>query len=236
MYCGGPAGVDLQQMFLTLTLAKKLTPNFSVGISPTLARQQFRAKGLSLFSPVSNSIDGEWGYGISGGFEWSLAHNFRLGGAIASRTYMGSFEKYAHLLADHGDCDMPAYGQAGIAYDAQPNLTFMLDYQYIAFGSVPCVANPATNMLFAQFGAPDGPAFGWRDISAVKLGAEWRSTPTLTLRAGYAYNTPLFGSRDVELDILAPAATQHHITAGGEWRFDKDWSAELAAMYAPKAP
>ena len=147
MYCGGPAGVDLQQMFLTLSLAKQITPDLAVGIGPTLARQQFRAKGLTLFAPVTNSIDAEWGYGISGGLEWSIAPHLRFGAAIASRTYMGSFEKYANLLADHGDCDMPAYGQAGIAYDAMPNLTLMLDYQHIAFGSVPCVANPATNML-----------------------------------------------------------------------------------------
>ena len=121
---------------------------------------------------------------------------------------------------------MPAYGQAGVAYDVHPNLTLMLDYQHIAYGSVPCVANPATNMLFAPFGAPNGPAFGWRDINAVKFGIEWRYTPALALRAGYAYNTPLFGSRDVQLDILAPAATQHHLTAGGEWRFDRTgrWS------------
>jgi long-chain fatty acid transport protein len=234
MYCTGRAGVDLQQMFLTLALAKQITPNISVGIAPMLARQQFRAKGLNLFAPVSNSVDGEWGYGISGGVEWSIARNFRFGGAIASRTYMGSFEKYAHLLADQGDCDMPAYGQAGIAYDAQPNLTFMLDYQYIAYGSVPCVANPATNMLFAPFGADNGPAFGWRDINVVKMGIEWHYRPDLALRAGYAYNTPLFGSRDVQLDILAPATTQHHITAGGEWRLDKEWSLEWAGMYAPE--
>jgi long-chain fatty acid transport protein len=235
MYCGGPAGVDLQQMFLTLSLAKRITPDLSVGIGPTLARQQFRAKGLSLFAPVSNSIDQEWGYGVSGGVEWSVARHLRFGAAIASRTYMGSFEKYAGLLADHGDCDMPAFGQAGIAYDAQPNLTLMLDYQHIAFGSVPCVANPATNMLIAPFGAANGPAFGWRDIDAVKFGIEWRYTPNLALRAGYAYNTPLFGSRDVQLDILAPAATQHHLTAGGEWRVDKDWAVEFAGMYAPEA-
>ena len=39
----------------------------------------------------------------------------------------------------------------------------------------------------------------------------------------------------MQLDILAPAATQHHVTAGGEWRFDRDWAVELAAMYAPEA-
>jgi long-chain fatty acid transport protein len=235
MFCGGPAGVDLQQTFLTLSLAKHITPDFAVGIGPTLARQQFRAKGLSLFAPVSNSIDAEWGYGISGGIEWAIAPHLRFGAAIASRTYMGSFEKYASLLADHGDCDVPAYGQAGIAYDALPNLTIMLDYQHIAYGSIPCVANPATNMLFAPFGAANGPAFGWKDIHAVKLGVEWWYRPDIALRAGYAYNTPLFGPRDVQLDILAPAATQHHLTGGGEWRIDADWALELAGMYAPES-
>ena len=38
----------------------------------------------------------------------------------------------------------------------------------------------------------------------------------------------------MQLDILAPAATQHHLTAGGEWRFDKDWALEWAGMYAPE--
>jgi len=69
----------------------------------------------------------------------------------------------------------------------------------------------------------------------VKLGAEWWYRPDVALRAGYAYNTPLFGSRDVQLDILAPATTQHHLTVGGEWRYDKDWSFEFAGMYAPEA-
>ncbi|HWK37829.1 MAG TPA: outer membrane protein transport protein [Hyphomicrobium sp.] len=234
MYCRGPAGLELQQTFLTLSLAKQLTPDFAIGVGPTFARQQFRAKGLELFAPVSNSIDAEWGYGVSGGIEWSLAPHLRFGAAIASRTYMGSFEKYAHLLAGAGNCDVPAYGQAGIAYDVEPNLTVMLDYQHIAYGSVPCVANPATNMLSAPFGAADGAAFGWRDIDAVKLGIEWRYRPDLTLRAGYGYNTALFGGRDVQLNILAPATTQHHIAGGGEWRIDANWAVELAGMYAPE--
>jgi long-chain fatty acid transport protein len=223
-------------MFLTLSVAKQITPDLSVGLGPILARQQFRAKGLSLFAPVSNSVDAEWGYGVSGGVEWSPSTDFRFGAGIASRTYMGSFEKYADLLADGGDCDMPTFGQAGIAYDVHPNLKLMLDYQHIAYGSVPCVANPATNMLFAPFGAANGPAFGWRDINAVRLGIEWRYTPAVALRAGYAYNTPLFGSRDVQLDILAPAATQHHLTAGGEWRFDEEWALEWAVCTPRRTP
>jgi long-chain fatty acid transport protein len=234
MYCGGAAGIDLQQMFLTLTVAKEIAPGFSVGFGPTFARQQFRAKGLGLFAPVSNSIDAEWGAGVNAGVEWSISSNFRLGAAIASRTYMGSYEKYSGLLADRGDCDMPAYGQAGLAYDVQPDLTVMLDYQRIAYGSVACVANPAAAMLYAPFGSAAGPSFGWRDLNIFKLGIEWHHSETLTLRAGYAYNTPLFGGDNVQLDVLAPATTQHHITAGGEVRIDREWAVEFAGMYAPR--
>ena len=235
LFCGGSSGIDLQQMFVTLTLAKEIAPGFSVGFGPTLARQQFRAKGLGLFAPVSNSIDAEWGIGVNGGLEWAIGSNFRLGAALASRTYMGAYEKYAHLLADGGNCDAPAYGQVGLAYDVQSNLTVMLDYQRIEYGSVACVANPATAMLYAPFGAANGPSFGWRDLNVVKLGVEWWYTPEVALRAGYAYNTPLFGGHNVQLGILAPATTQHHLTAGGELRIDHQWAVEFAGMYAPKS-
>jgi long-chain fatty acid transport protein len=145
---------------------------------------------------------------------------------------MQPFTKYANLLANHGNCDVPANGQAGIAYDAMPNLTLMLDYQRIAYGSIKCVANPASGLVF---GAEDGPAFGWNNIDAVKFGIEWRDLNGLTLRAGYSYNTQLFGPHDVQLDILAPAATQNHFTAGAAYTLDKDWAVEIAGLYAPNA-
>lgn len=233
VYCRGAAGVDLQQAFLTIAAAKEVAPGLSVGVGPVLGRQQFKAKGLSLFAVTPDSADVSWGVGVRGGLEWSVSPALRVAGAVMSRTYMQPFDKYANLLADGADCDVPANGQAGIAFDVRPDLTLMLDYQRIEYASIPCVANPATST--SAFGAPDGPAFGWRDLDAVKLGVEWRYTTALALRAGYSYNTQLFGARDVSLDILAPSTTQHHITAGGELELDRDWSLELAVMYAPKS-
>jgi long-chain fatty acid transport protein len=40
VFCAGKMGVDLQQMFISLALAKKITPNMSVGVAPIIARQQ----------------------------------------------------------------------------------------------------------------------------------------------------------------------------------------------------
>ena len=41
-------------------------------------------------------------------------------------------------------------------------------------------------------------------------------------------------ARDVQLNILAPAVVQHHITAGLEYQLRKNWSVELAGLYAPE--
>jgi long-chain fatty acid transport protein len=233
MYCGGAAGIDLQQYFMTIAAAKTIAPGLSIGVGPVLGLQKFKAKGLSLFAPTPTSQDNAWGIGVRGGFEWSVTPSFRVAAAMMSRTYMQSFKKYANLLAGQADCDVPANGQAGVAFDARPDLTLMVDYQYIGYGSIACVANAANAP--GPFGADNGPGFGWRDIDAVKFGIEWRQPSGLTLRAGYSYNTPLFGPHDVQLDILAPAATQHHITAGGAYQLDRDWTVELAALYAPNA-
>lgn len=235
MFCDGRAGIDFQQAFVTVAAAKQILPGLSVGLGPVVGRQQFKAEGLGLFSSPMNVTDVAWGVGIRGGVEWTPADGIRFGAAVMSRTYMQRFDRYPNLISEQGDCDTPANWQAGVAIDARPDLTFMLDYQHIAYASVACVGNPSTNILGgAEFGDDDGPAFGWRDVDSVKVGAEWRMSDAVTLRAGYSYNTSPIKSRDVQLNILTPAVTEHHLTAGAEIALTKDWSFEIAGMYAPE--
>jgi long-chain fatty acid transport protein len=68
-----------------------------------------------------------------------------------------------------------------------------------------------------------------------KLGVEWRTSPTLTLRAGYSHNTQPIPSRDAMINILAPGVVQDHITAGAQYRLNQSWDLEFAAMFAPEA-
>jgi long-chain fatty acid transport protein len=83
-------------------------------------------------------------------------------------------------------------------------------------------------------GGSNGAGFGWKDIDVFKFGVEWRTSPNLTLRAGYAYNTQPIPSRDVMINILAPGVIQHHITAGAQIRLTHNMDLEFAAMYAPE--
>lgn len=239
----GRLGVDFEQAFLSVAFAKTLAPGLSIGVAPILARQAIKLEGLQGFAAFSSDgahvsnqgTDVSWGGGVRGGIEWALAPQFRIGVAGNSRIYTNEFEKYRGLFAERGGFDVPASVQAGIAFDATPNLTFLADYKHIWYGSVASIANPSTNILSgAALGTDNGPGFGWKDIDIIKVGAEWRHLGNLTLRAGYSYNTSPLQSRDVLFNVLAPATVQHHITGGFEYAWSRNLAFEVAGAYVPE--
>ncbi len=231
VFFDGKSGVDLEQALISVAFAKQFGP-FAVGVAPILARQQFEADGLGALGVTDDVTDVSWGYGVRGGIEFSVTPSVRLGVAGSSRIWSEPFENYKDLFAEHGDFDIPPSLQAGIAIDATPNVTLLADYRHIWFGSVKSIANPSTNPF--PLGPDNGPGFGWDDVDVVKVGVEWRSSPTFTLRGGYSYATGAIDERDVEFNILAPAVVHHHFSAGFEYQLTSATSFELAGLYAPE--
>jgi long-chain fatty acid transport protein len=245
VFCGGPLGITMSQSFYSVAFAKQISPGLSVGVAPILAHQEIKVEGASLFGFILPSVDpanfsdrgtdDSWGVGVRGGVEWKIAPGLRVGVAGTPRIYMSNFDKYRGLFPERGDVDMPATLQAGVAVDVMPNVTLMADYKHIWFGSVATVNNPSTSIGAVPFGADNGPGFGVPDVDVIKLGVEWRSSPKLTLRAGYSYNTAAVKSRDVDINIVTLGVVQHHITGGLKYQLTQNWDLELAAMYAPRA-
>lgn len=240
VFCGGKAGVDLMQAFLSVDYARAFGP-VTVGIAPTFAAQRFAARGLAAFSPISldptrltdNGYDYSFGGGLRAGLEWKITPSLRLGLSGQSRMYMQKFDKYAGLFAERGGFDIPASVTAGLAWDARPDLTLMFDYQHIFYSDIASISNPSTAL--PPLGGDNGPGFGWKDVDVFKIGAEWRATDRWTFRAGYAYSDNPIGSGDVTFNILAPGVVQHHITAGAALRYSDNDTLEFAAMYVPEA-
>ena len=238
VFCAGPAGVDLLQLFLSATYAKKVGA-VSFGIAPTAVIQGFSASGLGAFGSISmddtaltdNGRDWSFGYGLRAGIEIDLSDTLRFGLAGQTKMWMSEFELYAGLFEDGGDFDIPASITAGFALDVQPNLTVMLDYQHIFYSRIAALANTGNA---GPLGAPGGAGFGWDDVDVVKLGVEWRASDKMTLRAGYAYSSNPVGTEDVTLNILAPGITTHHITAGGTYNINARDSINFSAVYAPE--
>ncbi|WP_343116742.1 OmpP1/FadL family transporter [Ostreiculturibacter nitratireducens] len=231
-----PAGVDLAQLFLSATYAGE-TNGISWGIAPTLAIQSFQARGLGAFAGMSvdptalsnNGHDLSWGVGLRAGIQAEIAPGVRAGISGQTKFNMTKFDKYAGLFEGGGDFDIPASITAGLAFDPRPDTTVMFDYQRIFYSGVPAVSN-ATDA--GPLGAPDGAGFGWDDVDVLKIGVEWRKSPQMTWRFGYAYATNPIGAEDVLLNVIAPGVVQHHFTAGGSWQLNARDRIDFAAVYA----
>ncbi len=250
-FCFGAMGVNLEQAILSFSAAKKIG-NVSIGVAPLLARQAIEIDGLQLFrgrstqpNRVSNQgVDTSWGYGIRAGILVDLSPSIRIGASATSRMYMSRFKKYRGLFAQQGDFDIPAHVQVGVAMDVMPNVTVMADYKHIWYSTIKSVANPSTNIFNCTvtpsgafgpgcLGADEGAGFGWDDVDIFKIGIEAELSPSVTVRAGYAYNTNPIDPRDVMFNIIAPAVVQHHFTAGAKIKVTDNLDLELAAMYVP---
>lgn len=221
MLCGqGNLGVDLIQLIVAPTVAFKLAPNHSIGISPLLGYQAFEANGLHAFAGISsdstkltnNGHDDAFGYGVRIGYMGKITPTVTIGAAYASKMKFQEFDDYAGLFAEQGGFDIPENYNLGVAWQTTPAVKLALDYQRINYSGVNSINNPS--LVPFPLGADNGPGFGWQDINVWKLGAEYKYSQQLTLRAGYNRGDNPISASDVTFNILAPGVIEDHVTLG----------------------
>lgn len=235
MLCGsGDLGVDLMQLIVAPTAAFKIAPNHSIGISPLLGYQRFKAEGLQAFSAISTDpanlsnrgYDSSFGYGVRLGYMGKITPTVTIGAAYASKMRFEEFDKYKGLFAEQGDFDIPSNWNLGVAWQATPAVKLALDYQRINYSDVASVSNTsqppgcAPNPPFGPgvgatcLGGSSGIGFGWQDIDVWKLGVEYKYSQNLMLRAGYNHGDNPIGATDVVFNSIAPGVIKNHITLG----------------------
>ena len=254
LLCGsGNLGVNLEQLVIAPTLAYKVNENHSIGVSPLVAYQRFKAYGIQPFAVISsspndlsnNGHDTSWGYGLRVGYYGRLTPQIAVGAAYATKIRMGDFDDYKGLFAEQGGFDIPENYNLGVAFKPIDKLTLALDYRRINYSDIRSVGNPSTQPgCMPTF--PGGPGvgaaclgassssigFGWRDVNAYKLGIEYEWNQRLTLRGGYGYSDNPIKSRDVTFNILAPGVVQHHLTLGFTYQLEGDSEITMAYMHA----
>jgi long-chain fatty acid transport protein len=215
---GGNAGVNLEQLGISLGYARELADNFTLGASFLIGYQTIEIRGVGAFqgftetftqsfiasqgasaiSPsglTDNGDDSSWGYGFQLGALWDINPQFTLGASIRSKMYMDEFDKYKDLLAEQGDFDMPAVGTIGLAFRPNNQLTLALDVQQIWYGDVKSIANDnklATNcVLAAEFGGPGAynPSYCLGGDNGAGFG--WRDMTIIKLGVQFAVNDAL---------------------------------------------
>ncbi len=236
-------GVDLMQLFVVPTYARKLNPKHAVGISPIFAYQAFEQLGLQAMGDMGFSSDPnriannghDSSYGIGGriGYVGEILPNLFVGASYQSRIFMSEFDDYAGLFAEQGDFDIPSNWNIGLAYKVIPALIFVVDVQQIYYSEVDSVGNPMLpNLQTSLLGDDDGAGFGWDDITVYKFGMQWQSSPDWTWRAGYSITEQPIPDSEMPFNILAPGVIEQHATFGFTKSFGNKHELNFALMRA----
>ncbi|WP_018607262.1 OmpP1/FadL family transporter [Uliginosibacterium gangwonense] len=237
----GHAGVNLSQLFITPSLAYRVTPKHSVGLALNVAYQRFKAYGLSAFdNPVFSSspgnvtdrgADSSTGVGVRLGYIGEILPDVTLGLTWASRIRTGKLDRYKGLFANEGGFDVPENYGIGLSYRPTSSLTLALEGQHINYSDINSIATPLAGLLSGnKLGSANGPGFGWKDVTVWRVGASYDVNSTLTLRAGYSHSDQPIPQGQTFFNILAPATVRDHLTFGATWKASA--SNEISAFYA----
>ncbi len=235
----GDAGVDLAQVFVTPSLAWRISERQTIGVALNYAYQRFEARGIDGFAAMSespahvsdNGHDHSDGWGLRLGWNGRLSDSLTLGVAWSSKIRTGKFERYEGLFADHGSFDIPENYGIGLAWQATDRLTLAADVQQIDYSDVKAISNPVSVLFDGhRLGSEDGPNFGWEDIRVYKLGASYAVSPQLTLRGGYSWADQALDKGETFFNTLAPGVVREHLTFGATWAPVADH--EISLFYA----
>ena len=235
----GSAGVNLEQLFIEPSVAYNVDDNNTFGVGVNLAYQRFSAKGLQGFSTSSidsanltnRGNDSSTGLGLHLGWLGHVTNELTLGLTWSSKINASKFKNYSGLFADGGSFDIPASYGVGAAFKATPALTLTADAQEIKYGQINSIANPLSNLFAGNpLGSKNGPGFGWKDVSVLKLGASYDVDPSVTVRAGYNHSGQPIQADQTLFNILAPGVVQDHLSFGASWKTSA--TGELSAFYA----
>ena len=236
----GATGVNLEQLFIAPSVAYKVNPAHTFGAAINIAHQRFAAKGLSLFDNASYSAapghvsnqgtDSSTGAGLHLGWLGQLSPELTVGASWSSKI-SGKFDKYRGLFANGGEFDIPENYGFGASYAATPATTLAAEVQTIRYSQVAAVGNSAASLFGGQaLGSANGPGFGWRDVTVLKLGVQHQVNSALTLRGGVSVARQPVPQSETFFNILAPGVIRNHLTLGATWV--EPTGGEWSAFYA----
>jgi long-chain fatty acid transport protein len=216
-------GVDINQAFISPTLAYKAGAHNYLGVAANIAIQRFAAEGLQYIEAISSDpthvtnkgYSYSSGAGVRVGWLGELNRAVSVGATWQSKTYVSKFSKYSGLFAEQGGFDIPANFAGGAAVKLGSKVTLLFDEERILYGSVKSIANSLAST--SPLGTASGPGFGWHDINVSKTGFDYAVNSSLTLRTGYNHGGAPFDGTQTFFNLLAPAVTKDHLHVGATW-------------------
>lgn len=226
---GGPQTVDLSGMIIAPTMSYAFNKNMSAGASLVIGYENFRVRNL--FGSGLNDEGSTMAYGVKLGVDAKVADGISVGGMLQPKLSAGEFDFFKNFLTGmgfSGDAALTLPNMAGVGgkFAVGKSVDIMADIMYYQWTSVDVF----------KF-------FGWEDQTVFKVGAEFRPTDKLALRAGINYgqspikggNRTGNGASDAAFSNYPfPAISESHFTLGLGYKMDKTMTVNAYYLYSPK--
>lgn len=248
---------NFQLMKISPAVAWSVRPNLRVGFAANVNWQSLAVDPMPIaapdvdpgpdgtpgtaddraFYPTATAADAVFGFGFQLGMQYDVSDRATVGAAYTSPGRFSAFEfSSTHAnpnLPNFGTprtftfrMDVPAIYAVGVALTPNDKWHLGADVKYITYSS--------TKGFSAQGYRPDFSVqgFGWEDIAAVAVGAQYRVSESVTLRGGYHYSGNPIPDEQSMFNIPAPAIVQQHMTAGFGYAFAPGVELNIAAYRA----
>lgn len=208
------------------TLAYKVTPDLSLGISALIGVQHLQARGMvapqadgSLGLLPSHGVSTNMGYGARIGALWNLNSAVSVGASWSPKMRFGKADGYKDdlLAGAGGHLDLPEQYGVGVALHVTPTLTLAADYLRIEWSHVGFLDDPQ--------GA------GLRSQNVYRVGASWQAMPALTLRAGFKQASRAVDSDHTAANYFSPGILDNSISSGFSWQATASMALSLGWEY-----
>ena len=245
----GTAGMNMAQLFINVSFAKKINAKHALGASFLLVGQRMIVQGVQNFEVFSvdpanlsgNRKADSFGAGLKFGYQGEISKGIRIGAAYQSKISMSDLDEYKGLLAESGGFDIPPTYNIGVSFDVGNAGVIVADIQRIDYSDVDSISNPISNLLTlcAQgdatgcLGGSNGAGFGWEDMTIYKIGYQFEDDKyDITYRVGYSHAEQPIPESETLFNILAPAVIEDHITAGATVEMSGNQELNISGMYA----
>ncbi len=215
---GDRAGIKAGGIILSPSVSYQIRPNTRLGASLQYAYEQVESDGFSpLVGGFGNNKGDTTGYGFKLGLHQAVTPDLTFGLTYQSKIDVGEIDDHCSgdglftlYKASGGDCslDMPEIFGAGARYQVTPELTTLVDIQYILWESVDVIKD----------------VFGWENRYVYKLGGEYKLNPLLTLRAGFNHSKAPQAKDRIADNVFAGAIVENHYTLGMSYQSQQNLS------------
>ena len=201
------------------TLAYAVTDRLAIGAAPTITLGQLTLDplGPSVVTPTATQGSGNrvhWGGGFQVGAYYIANPNWRFGVSYKSPQWFEQFRFFAPSGTIGFDLDYPAIISIGTALSCGDRWTIAMDVRYIDYEN------------------SDGfRELGFSSIGVFALGAQYRATDRVHLRAGYAVNGNPIHDDDAFTNIFTPLIQEENVSAGLSWSLTDNVDLNASYVY-----